>query len=66
MTVKKTTSKVGKNHAGHKGHPAKATAARDHVLRGRTGAYNVAPESGKVIGRTVATHRDALKRLADR
>lgn len=45
---------------------AKSLAASVLTHRPQADPYSVTVESGKVINRAVATHRDALKRLADR
>ena len=67
MSAKKKASGAGKNFASSNSVKV-AKSAPSSALTQRHGAnsYRVTATSGKVISRTVATHRDALKRLADR
>lgn len=62
MTINKKVNVVGKPRSKISGRTAKNSAASALTQRGHT----VTAKSGKVINRTVTTHRDALKRLADR
>jgi|GEM_PF-3354360 len=62
MTTNKKTHVAGKTLSKPKARTAKTLVAS--VLTQRN--YSVTARSGKVISRTVTTHRDALKRLADR
>ena len=67
MKSKTTTSVAGKVLTTSNGkHGAKSIAASALTQRSLTKSLNVTNTSGKVIVRSVATHRDALKRLADR
>lgn len=67
MSAKKTASGAGKNFAGSRdAKTAKGEAANARAQRHGANSSRVTATSGKVISRTVATHRDALKRLADR
>ena len=64
MTKKKKASVAGETLANPK--TARTAAASALTQRSQSKSYNVTAKSGTVISRTVATHRDALKRLADR
>ncbi|MGC1496840.1 MAG: hypothetical protein WA790_13600 [Sulfitobacter sp.] len=67
MTTKKKASVAGKVLANPKGSKAaKSLAGSVLTQRSQSKSYSVTAKSGKAISRTVATHRDALKRLADR
>jgi hypothetical protein len=67
MTSKRKASVAGKvltdpDNSG----AAKSSDAGALLQRPKSKPSNVTLKSGKVISRTMATHRDALKRLADR
>jgi len=62
MTTHKKAHIVGKTLSKPKARTAKSLAASVLTQRGHT----VSAKSGKVISRTVSTHRDALERLANR
>lgn len=67
MTSKKRASVAGKFLTNPKNARAvKSAAASVLTQRPQSKSYSVTVKSGKVISSTVATHRDALKRLADR
>ncbi len=67
MTTKKKTSAAGKTLTNPKSsRAAKSAAASALTQRPQFNSHSVTTKSGQVISRTVATHRDALKRLADR
>jgi len=67
MTSKHMTSSAGKLSRSPKGAKA-ATLSGSSVLaqQPQSDPHSVSAASATVINRTVATHRDALKRLADR
>lgn len=62
MTTSKKTTIAGKTLTKPKARTAKSAAASTLTQRPNT----VTAKSGQVISRTVTTHRDALKRLANR
>ena len=66
MTAKHITSTAGKPRRNPKGAKA-ATLSVSSVLtqQPQSDPHSVSAASATVINRTVATHRDALKRLAD-
>lgn len=67
MTTKKKTSVAGKILTKPKSsRDAKGVAASALTQRPQSNTYSVTAKSGQIISRTVATHRNALKRLADR
>ncbi len=67
MSAKKKAPGAGKNLASSNGAKAgNGGAASERAQRDSSSSYRVTATSGKVISRTVTTHRDALKRLADR
>lgn len=67
MTAKKKASVAGKLLTNPKNSgTAKSSAASALLQHPQSKPYGVTVKSGKVISRTVATQRDALKRLADR
>lgn len=67
MSSKKTASVAGKILTNPKNsRAAKSSDATEITQRSLSRSYGVTVKSGKAINRTVATHRDALKRLADR
>ena len=67
MTTKKNASVAGKVLTTSKSSRAtKSLAASVLTQRYQSKSCSVTAKSGKAISRTVATHRDALKRLADR
>lgn len=67
MTTKKKATVAGKILTNPKSsRAAKSAAASALTQRPQSKSYSVTVKSGKAISRTVATHRDALKRLANR
>ena len=62
MTTTKKAHVARKTLGNPKARTAKSSTASALTQRG----HSVTAKSGKVISRTVTTHRDALKRLADR
>jgi hypothetical protein len=66
MTIKKNVSAAAKVLSTPTQKAGKSLAASILTKRSNTAAHNVTIKSGKVIVRTVTTHREALKRLADR
>lgn len=67
MATKKTASATGKTLTNPKSSRAtKSSAASALIERSQYKSHTVTHKSGQVISRTVTTHRDALKRLADR
>ena len=67
MSAKKKASGAGKAPASASGAKvAKSVSSSALTQRHGSSSYRVTAASGKVISRTVTTHRDALKRLADR
>jgi hypothetical protein len=67
MTTKKSASTAGKTPSYRRASKAVTSAAASALTqRLTTQPHMVTAISGKVIVRTVMTHREALKRLADR
>lgn len=67
MTTKKKASAAGKTLTNPKSSKAAKSAAASALTRHPQSKPNsVTAKSGLVIHRNVETHRDALKRLADR
>lgn len=68
MTTKKNASVAGKSLTNPNSSRADKTAAASALTqRPQSNSYSVVTsKSGQIISRTVTTHRDALKRLADR
>ena len=60
------TIKAGASIELRTGSRSKSVAANAHAQRSLSKSLDVTPKSSKVIDQTVLTHRDALKRLADR
>ena len=62
MTISKKTTVAGENLTKPKATTAKGVATSALTQQGKT----VTAKSGAAISRSVTTHRDALKRLANR
>jgi hypothetical protein len=65
--TRKTTAFASKNTVGKQVKKVGRTVAASSLTqRTQSKSLTLDPVSGKVISRTMTTHRDALKRLADR